>query len=190
MPEPLRIGLAGLGTVGTGVVRMLQTNGETIAARAGRPVEIVAISARSRHRDRGVDLSAYAWEDDPGRARPPRRRRPRRRGDGRRGRAGQGDRGGGAGGGQAPRHRQQGDAGAARAGAGGLAEKAGVALRFEAAVAQVGTGLTGCQSRAWGSTEDACAHQHQSAKKAQNGRVPVANLETGAIRGHRRVHQG
>jgi homoserine dehydrogenase len=65
MPAPLRVGLAGLGTVGTGVVRMLQANRDTIAARAGRPVEIVAISARSRHRDRGVDLSAYAWEDDP-----------------------------------------------------------------------------------------------------------------------------
>ena len=60
MPEPLRIGLAGLGTVGAGVVRMLQTHGETIAARAGRPVEIAAVSARSRHRDRGVDLSATA----------------------------------------------------------------------------------------------------------------------------------
>jgi homoserine dehydrogenase len=65
MPEPLRIGLAGLGTVGAGVVRMLQAHGPAIAARAGRPVEIAAVSARSRHRDRGVDLSAYAWEDDP-----------------------------------------------------------------------------------------------------------------------------
>ena len=65
MPEPLRIGLAGLGTVGAGVVKIVQAHGEVIAARAGRPVEIVAISARSRHRDRGVDLSAYAWEDDP-----------------------------------------------------------------------------------------------------------------------------
>ena len=65
MPEPLRIGLAGLGTVGAGVVRMLQAHGATIAARAGRPVEIAAVSARSRHRDRGVDLAAYAWEDDP-----------------------------------------------------------------------------------------------------------------------------
>ena len=65
MTAPLRIGLAGLGTVGAGVVKILQTHGATIAARAGRPVEIVAISARSRHRDRGVDLSAYAWEDDP-----------------------------------------------------------------------------------------------------------------------------
>ncbi len=65
MTEPLRIGLAGLGTVGAGVVRLLQTHGPMIAARAGRPVEITAISARSRRRDRGVDLSAYAWEDDP-----------------------------------------------------------------------------------------------------------------------------
>lgn len=65
MTEPLRIGLAGLGTVGTGVVRMIQTHGPMLAARAGRPIEITAISARSRHRDRGVDLSAYAWEDDP-----------------------------------------------------------------------------------------------------------------------------
>lgn len=65
MTEPLRIGLAGLGTVGTGVVRMIQGHRDLIAARAGRPVEITAISARSRRRDRGVDLSAYAWEDDP-----------------------------------------------------------------------------------------------------------------------------
>ena len=65
MPAPLRIGLAGLGTVGSGVIRMLQTHGETIATRAGRPIEISAVSARSRHRDRGVDLSAYDWEDDP-----------------------------------------------------------------------------------------------------------------------------
>jgi homoserine dehydrogenase len=65
MPDPLRIALAGLGTVGTGVVKIVQTHPDLLVRRAGRPVEIVAISARSRHRDRGVDLSAYAWEDDP-----------------------------------------------------------------------------------------------------------------------------
>ena len=64
MPEPLRIGLAGLGTVGVGVLRLVETHAETIAARAGRPVVVVAVSARSRHRDRGVDVSRYAWEDD------------------------------------------------------------------------------------------------------------------------------
>jgi len=64
MSEPFRLGIAGLGTVGTGVVRMIQTHGEMIAAKAGRPVEIAAVSARNRTLKRGVDLAAYAWEDD------------------------------------------------------------------------------------------------------------------------------
>jgi len=61
---PLRIALAGLGTVGGGVIRLLTVNGALIARRAGRPIEIVAVSARDRARDRGVDLSRYEWEDD------------------------------------------------------------------------------------------------------------------------------
>ena len=61
---PLRIALAGLGTVGGGVIRLIETNGALIARRAGRPLEIVAVCARDRAKDRGVDLSAYAWEDD------------------------------------------------------------------------------------------------------------------------------
>jgi homoserine dehydrogenase len=65
MTTPLRIGIAGLGTVGTGIVRIVQTHDDLIATRAGRPVEIVAVSARSRAKDRGVKLDAYAWEDDP-----------------------------------------------------------------------------------------------------------------------------
>jgi len=65
MAEPLNIALAGLGTVGTGVVRLIETNAELIARRAGRPIRIVAVSARDRTKDRGVDLSGYDWEDDP-----------------------------------------------------------------------------------------------------------------------------
>lgn len=65
LQKPLRLALAGLGTVGTGVVKILQTHGATLAARAGRPLELVAVSARNRDRDRGVDLSGYDWEDDP-----------------------------------------------------------------------------------------------------------------------------
>lgn len=64
MPDPLRIGLAGLGTVGVGVIRLLDTNRELLAARAGRPIELVAVSARDRHRERGIYLSPYGWEDD------------------------------------------------------------------------------------------------------------------------------
>ncbi|MDE8650843.1 homoserine dehydrogenase [Novosphingobium album (ex Liu et al. 2023)] len=65
MAEPLKIALAGLGTVGTGVVRLIETNAELIARRARRPIRITVVSARDRGKDRGVDLSGYAWDDDP-----------------------------------------------------------------------------------------------------------------------------
>jgi homoserine dehydrogenase len=63
-PNPLRIALAGLGTVGAGVIRLIESNAALIARRAGRPIRIVAVSARDRTKKRGVDLSPYAWEDD------------------------------------------------------------------------------------------------------------------------------
>lgn len=65
MGEPLRVALAGLGTVGGGVIKLLDANRDLITRRAGRPIEIVSISARDRHRDRGVDLSRFDWNDDP-----------------------------------------------------------------------------------------------------------------------------
>ncbi len=65
MTSPLRLGIAGLGTVGTGVVKIIQTHSEMLAVRSGRDITISAVSARSKTRDRGVDLSGYAWEDDP-----------------------------------------------------------------------------------------------------------------------------
>jgi len=64
MAEPLRIALAGLGTVGGGVIRLIEANGELIARRAGRSLEVVAICARDRTKDRGFDLARYQWEDD------------------------------------------------------------------------------------------------------------------------------
>ncbi|MFV0644469.1 MAG: homoserine dehydrogenase [Sphingomonadaceae bacterium] len=64
MTKPLRIALAGLGTVGAGVIRVLQDNQDLLARRAGRAIEIVAVSARDRSKDRGVDLSGFDWEDD------------------------------------------------------------------------------------------------------------------------------
>ena len=61
---PLRIALAGLGTVGVGVIRLIEANADLIARRAGRKLAITAISARDRSKPRGIDISAYAWEDD------------------------------------------------------------------------------------------------------------------------------
>ena len=65
MTAPLRLGLAGLGTVGIGVVKIVQRHADLIAARSGRPVQITAVSARDRSKPRDADLSAYAWESDP-----------------------------------------------------------------------------------------------------------------------------
>ncbi len=65
MSSPLKVAIAGLGTVGAGTVQVLQEQAALLAARSGRPIEVTAVSARNRARDRGVDLSAYAWFDDP-----------------------------------------------------------------------------------------------------------------------------
>lgn len=61
--KPYRIGVAGLGTVGAGVVKLLQDNHDIVAKHAGRPVEIVSVTASNKNKDRGVDLSSYQWMD-------------------------------------------------------------------------------------------------------------------------------
>mgnify|MGYP002628890047 FL=1 len=65
MTNPLRLGIAGLGTVGVGIVRIVQKHAALLEKRAGRPVVITAVSARSKTKNRDVDLSGYEWEDDP-----------------------------------------------------------------------------------------------------------------------------
>ncbi|MCR9126780.1 MAG: homoserine dehydrogenase [Rhodobacteraceae bacterium] len=65
MTSSLRLGIAGLGTVGIGVVKIVRSQAALLAARTGRQIEIVAVSARDATKDRGVNLSRYDWEDDP-----------------------------------------------------------------------------------------------------------------------------
>ena len=65
MTRPLSVGVAGLGTVGTGVLRLLRDNAELVAARAGRPIAVTAVSARDRTRERDVPTSGLRWYDDP-----------------------------------------------------------------------------------------------------------------------------
>jgi homoserine dehydrogenase len=65
MSRSLAVALAGLGTVGTGVLRLLRDNADVIAARAGRPIAVTAVSARDRTRDRGISLAGLRWHDDP-----------------------------------------------------------------------------------------------------------------------------
>ena len=65
MTQPLRLGIAGLGTVGIGVVKILRNKAELVQQRTGRELVITAVSARDRQKDRGVALMDYAWENDP-----------------------------------------------------------------------------------------------------------------------------
>ncbi|MTJ04017.1 MAG: homoserine dehydrogenase [Sediminimonas qiaohouensis] len=65
MTQPLRLGIAGLGTVGVGVIRIVRTQAALLSARTGRDIVITAVSARNRDKDRGVNLDRYDWEDDP-----------------------------------------------------------------------------------------------------------------------------
>jgi homoserine dehydrogenase len=64
MSAPLRIALAGLGTVGAGTLTLLRDNADTIARRAGRKLEVVAVSARGKKKKRGVALGKIEWHDD------------------------------------------------------------------------------------------------------------------------------
>ena len=65
MNNTLRLGIAGLGTVGVGVVKIVQQQAALLAARTGRRIEISAVCARVRDKDRGVSIARYGWEDDP-----------------------------------------------------------------------------------------------------------------------------
>ncbi|MDO5613467.1 MAG: homoserine dehydrogenase [Paracoccus sp. (in: a-proteobacteria)] len=62
---PLRLGIAGLGTVGTGVVKIIQRHADLLGNRSGRPLTVSAVSARDRHKNRDFDMSEFGWEDSP-----------------------------------------------------------------------------------------------------------------------------
>jgi homoserine dehydrogenase len=63
--QPLKIAIAGLGTVGAGTLKVLQTNKAAITARCGREIVVTAVAARDKTKERGVDLKGVTWFDDP-----------------------------------------------------------------------------------------------------------------------------
>src|SRR5215831_7307503 len=65
MFAPLKVGLAGLGTVGVSVVRLIERQREALLARCGRGIKIIAVSARSQAKERDVDLGHMRWVADP-----------------------------------------------------------------------------------------------------------------------------
>jgi homoserine dehydrogenase len=64
MPSPLRIGIAGLGTVGAAVIRLLDRQAEALQRRTGRQITITGVSATRREKERGIDLGRFDWFDD------------------------------------------------------------------------------------------------------------------------------
>jgi homoserine dehydrogenase len=65
MIAPLRVGIAGLGTVGADVVRLIDQQSRALSARSGRGIRVVAVTARSKVKKRGLDLRGIAWAKSP-----------------------------------------------------------------------------------------------------------------------------
>ncbi len=65
MSQPLRVGIAGLGTVGAAVLDILFRREDALAERSGRAIVVVGVSARNRNKARGINLSNVSWHDDP-----------------------------------------------------------------------------------------------------------------------------
>ncbi|MER8389443.1 homoserine dehydrogenase [Mesorhizobium sp. M1428] len=64
MTEALRVGIAGLGTVGASVARVLRDKAAELTRQCGRDIVVSAVSARDPKRDRGIDLGTAQWFDD------------------------------------------------------------------------------------------------------------------------------
>lgn len=64
MNDPVKIAVAGLGTVGAGLIDLLDRNADLVGARAGRPIRVTSVAARDRGRDRGIDIGRFTWFDD------------------------------------------------------------------------------------------------------------------------------
>ena len=64
MGAPLKVAIAGLGTVGVGTVKVLQGHGDVLALRCGRPVVITDVSCRDESKERGINLSTYNFSSD------------------------------------------------------------------------------------------------------------------------------
>src|SRR5262249_62356234 len=67
MNRPLKLGIAGLGTVGTGLLQLLAEHGPRLAGNVGRTIEVAGVCARSRSKPRSTAIDAIAWFDEAAR---------------------------------------------------------------------------------------------------------------------------
>ena len=64
MKGKLKLGIAGLGTVGIGVLKILESHAKLINQRSDRTIELVAVSAKTRSKERGISLKEFEWESE------------------------------------------------------------------------------------------------------------------------------
>ncbi|HBS25193.1 MULTISPECIES: homoserine dehydrogenase [Thalassospira] len=64
MQNVVKIGVAGLGTVGAGTVKLLSEHRDNLTDRSGSPMTVTAVSARDRTRDRGFSTEGITWYED------------------------------------------------------------------------------------------------------------------------------
>jgi homoserine dehydrogenase len=65
MVAPLKVGLAGLGTVGAAVADLIARERTALAVRCGRAIEVAAVTARQKAKKRPVDVKKVRWARDP-----------------------------------------------------------------------------------------------------------------------------
>nr|WP_319516918.1 homoserine dehydrogenase [uncultured Cohaesibacter sp.] len=65
MSDPLKLGLAGLGTVGISALKRLVSMENELAIKSSRTLRVEAISAKNKNKDRGIDLTGFDWFTDP-----------------------------------------------------------------------------------------------------------------------------
>ena len=63
--KPLNIAIAGLGTVGTGILKILQQNADLLTKKAGKPIQVTAVCAKDKNRTRDVNLNGIDWVENP-----------------------------------------------------------------------------------------------------------------------------
>jgi homoserine dehydrogenase len=63
--KPIKVGLLGLGTVGTGVVRIVEGHQEDLQRQTGSPIEIVKILVQDKAKSRNISVNSDKLTENP-----------------------------------------------------------------------------------------------------------------------------
>ncbi|MGF9711421.1 MULTISPECIES: homoserine dehydrogenase [Paenibacillus] len=63
--KPIKVGLLGLGTVGTGVVRIVENHQHDLLSQSGSPIEIAKILVQNKNKTRNISVSSDILTENP-----------------------------------------------------------------------------------------------------------------------------